>query len=205
MLYTSCTHVVHMLYTPACTCLQGFMIEVTQEVHGFLNKKEVSSLQVEDRVVLAELGYLSCNLKAYQDENVYLAFMGHCWQTWGCLVTNVGTVSDKRSSGLSFGNTQTHCEPVRDTLATSRHIGWLQTRSTTTSIQTALELHGMCMVSNGNWGNQAQLKQPWSFHSAHIPLLYTSLTSSCIPSVKVYWSAVVWGGASEKDGIKYFP
>jgi len=55
-------------------------------------------------------------------------------------------VSNKHSRGLSFVNLlvasmQPHCKLLRDTLVTSRHIGWIQMRSTMTSIQTALRVH----------------------------------------------------------------
>ena len=58
-----------------------------------------------------------------------------------CLVDGAfrGHFSDKHSCGLSF------VKLLGDTLATSRHIIGIPTKSTMTSIQTALEPHGIAV------------------------------------------------------------
>ena len=78
-----------------------------------------------------------------------------------------------------FGNKHARCMHIVRLFwyHASRHIGWIQTRSTmhdlnpdhawSQSRPCTLELHGIafleCMLSNCNWVNQAQLRQPWSF------------------------------------------
>jgi len=51
-----------------------------------LNANHFVRLCKKTRVFSTELGYLSCNQKAYQDEYV----LGNFVQAWGCLVTKKG-------------------------------------------------------------------------------------------------------------------
>ena len=72
--------------------------------------------------VLTELGYLSCNQKAYQDKYMYLASRGHCWQALGCLVTNKWQAFKWPFICEDFGNKQAYCRLLWVILVTSTHI-----------------------------------------------------------------------------------